>query len=203
MLVLAGSQAATVAAKSATYQFDPVHTRVIFQVGHAGFSNQPGSFSGIEGSLDFDEQDWSQARLSVRIPIGALQLGDANWNQRILDRTFFDVGKFPDAKFISTQVMQTNPGQGMVTGELTLHGITRPVTLAITLNALKRHPLTRRMTAGFSATTTLSRRDFGMDSWRTLVGDEVRLVIEVEATRSRDSPETSDPPEGRNDALAR
>lgn len=203
MLVLAGSQAAPVAAKSATYQFDPVHTRVIFQVSHAGFSNQPGSFSGIEGSLDFDEQDWSQARLSVRIPIGSLQLGDADWNQRILDRTFFDVGKFPEAQFVSTLVMQTNPGRGTVTGELTLRGITRPVTLAITFNALKRHPLTRRMTAGFSATTTLSRRDFGMDSWSALVGDEVRLMIEVEATRSRDSRETSDPAEGRNDALAR
>lgn len=174
------------AAKPETYTLDPVHTRVAFQVSHAGFSNPVGSFSGTTGTLEFDDQDWTGARLSARIPIATLDLGDDDWQQKILDRTFFDAEKFPEARFVSTHVEPTGDNTANVTGDLTLHGVTRPVTLAVTLNALKRHPLTLKKTAGFSATATLSRKEFGMSAWKSVVGDEVRLIIEAEALRSRD-----------------
>ena len=162
VLALACLQASPVIAKTESYRLDPVHTRVIFQVSHAGFSNQPGFFSGIDGSLQFDPQDWSKAALRVRIPIRSLQLGDPKWNQRVLDRTFLDAGKFPEAVFESTLVEPTGSTTAQVTGNLTMHGVTHPVTLAVTLNALRRHPLTFMKTAGFSATATLRRSDFGM-----------------------------------------
>lgn len=170
-------------ADDARYAFDPVHTRVAFQVSHAGFSNPVGTFSRIEGGLQFDEADWSSARLKVRIPMTTLDLGDADWREKILDRTFFDAKKYPDAVFESTKVESTGSNTANVTGNLTMHGVTHPVTLAVTMNALRRHPLTFRKTAGFSATASLRRSDFGMTSWKNLVGDEVRLVIEAEAVR--------------------
>ena len=74
---------------------------------------------------------------------------------------------------------------GKLHGELSLHGVTRPLSLDFTFNALKRHPLTFKRTAGFSASGTLRRSEFGMDAWKNLVGDEVRLIIEAEAVRGR------------------
>ena len=173
----------------ASYALDPVHTRLAFQVSHAGFSRPVGTFSRIEGELQFDEADWSSARLTVRIALSTLDLGDANWREKILDRTFFDAKKFPDAVFESTSVEATGKNTANVTGNLTLHGVTRPVTLAVTLNALRRHPLTFKKTAGFSATGNLRRSDFGMDAWKNLVGDEVTLVIEAEAQLAKGAPD--------------
>jgi polyisoprenoid-binding protein YceI len=176
---------ALAAAEEAVYALDPVHTRVAFQVSHAGFSQPVGSFSKVEGQLRFDPDDWSGAQLSVRIPVATLNLGDEDWQQKILDRTFFDARRFPQASFVSTRVESSGPNTATVTGELTLHGVTRPLTLQVTLNALKRHPLTRKRTAGFSATGTLRRSEFGMDAWKNVVGDEVRLIIEAEAIRDK------------------
>ena len=183
-----------VSAKTASYALDPVHTRVAFQVSHAGFSNPIGSFSGSTGSMDFDDKDWSTARLSVRVQLASLNLGDANWQRKILDSTFFDAGKFPEARFVSTQVKMIDAKHGSVVGSLTLHGVTHPVTLSVTFNALKRHPLTFKKTAGFSATATLSRKDFGISAWEHLVGDQVQLILEVEAVRVHESTPASGAP---------
>ena len=169
------------------FAIDPVHTRIAFQVSHAGFSWPVGTFSGASGVLDFDRKDWSQARVEVRFPVSSLQLGDADWQGKILDPTFFDAKRFPEARFVSTRVEARGADAALVTGDLTLHGVTRPVQLQVKLNALARHPMTFRRTAGFSATGTLSRKDFGMDHWAKVVGDEVRLILEVEATRDRDA----------------
>ena len=186
-------------AKPESYTLDPVHTRVAFQVSHAGFSNPVGSFSGTTGTLEFDDKDWTGARLSAQIPIATLELGDDEWQKKILDRTFFDAEKFPEARFVSTRVEPTGATTANVTGDLTLHGVTRPVTLAVTLNALKRHPLTLKRTAGFSATATLSRKEFGMAAWKSVVGDEVRLIIEAEAVRSREDADAPDKGSGHAD----
>jgi polyisoprenoid-binding protein YceI len=174
-------------ARAERFAIDPVHTRIAFQVSHAGFSWPVGSFSGASGVLDFDRADWSQARVEVKFPVSSLELGNADWQGKILDPTFFDAKQFPEARFASTKVEPTGSDTADVTGNLSLHGVTRPVLLHVKLNALARHPMTLRRTAGFSATGTLSRKDFGMDHWSKVVGDEVRLILEVEATRDRDA----------------
>lgn len=182
-----------VAAKIERFDLDPVHTRIAFQVNHAGFSNPMGTFSGSHGTLDFDEDDWASAQLDVRIPIASLNLGDANWQEKILDATFFNAKKFPEAHFVSAHVEKIDDRSATLLGNLTLHGITQPVSLTVVLNALKRHPLTFKRTAGFSAVATISRKSFGMDAWKNVVGDEIRLIIEAEATRSHaDNSETTD-----------
>lgn len=190
-------------AKTQVFQLDPVHTRVAFRVDHAGFSKAIGTFSGSTGTLGFDPDDWSNATLDVTIPLASLDIGSEDWRKKVLGRAFLDAQDQPSARFVSTRVEPGEPGESgesgtaKVLGQLTLRGVSREVALDVRLNALKRHPLTLRRTAGFSATATLSRSDFGITAWRRLVGDEVQLMIEVEAVRGRDdtpspSPETDD-----------
>ena len=171
-------------AKLEHFKISPVHTRVAFQVSHDGFSNPIASFSQTSGDLDFDPDDVAGARVDVRIPIATLELGDKDWQGKILDPTFFDAKKFPEARFVSTKVSKTGDKSYAIEGTLTLHGVSHPLTLQATFNALKRHPLTLRHTIGFSATGTLKRSDFGMAAWKNLVGDDVHLMIEVEAEKS-------------------
>lgn len=191
VLTMTLALAGPAAAKLEHFKISPVHTRVAFQISHAGFSNPIASFSQPSGELDFDPDDIAGARVDVRIPIATLELGDDKWQGKILDPTFFDSKKYPEARFVSSQVSKTGANTYTIEGTLSLHGVSHPVTLQATFNALKRHPLTLRRTIGFSATGTLKRSDFGMDSWKHLVGDDVRLMIEVEAEKSG-SPATSE-----------
>ncbi|RZZ84651.1 YceI family protein [Pseudoxanthomonas winnipegensis] len=175
-------------AASETYQLDPVHTRVLFSVSHAGFSQAMGTVSGSTGLIEFDPDDWSRARVQVSVPLDRADLGDAAWNKAVAASNLLDVKDHPRAEFISTRVMPRGGDHFDVVGQLTLHGITREVTLAVTFNQLKRHPLPPfRRTAGFSATTTLSRAAFGIDAWPSVIGDAVQLNLQVEATRTREA----------------
>ncbi|KIP86422.1 polyisoprenoid-binding protein [Stenotrophomonas sp. CFBP 13724] len=193
-LLLSALPAISVAA-TPTYRLDPVHTRVLFAIEHAGFSHALGTVSGSEGELSFDPADWAASRLDVRIPIARLDLGDAKWNQATLARNLLDGERFPEARFVSTGVEQIDDTHGRVKGDLTLRGVTREVVLEVKLNALKRHPLPPfRRTAGFSATATLSRRDFGITAWSSMIGDSVQLRIEAEAVRDRNASDDGPPP---------
>ncbi|AOD14344.1 YceI family protein [Xanthomonas fragariae] len=175
------------------YALDPVHTRVLFAVEHSGFSKALGTVSGSNGTLVFDPDDWAAARLDVTVPLRRADLGDAKWNDATLARNLLDAERFPDAHFVSTRVEASGQNHAKVTGNLTLRGVSRPVTLEVTLNVLKRHPLPPfRRTAGFSATATLSRAEFGIDAWKSMIGDTVELRIEAEAVRegrADDAPE--------------
>ena len=173
-------------AAEAVYRLDPVHTRVLFAVEHAGFSKALGTVSGSTGQLRFDPDDWSTASLEVSVPLQRLDLGDEKWNQAVRASNLLDTERFPTATFVSTRIEPIDPRHASVHGNLTLHGISKEVKLDVTLNALKRHPLPPfRRTVGFSATTTLSRAEFGIDAWKSLIGDRVELRLEVEATRTR------------------
>ncbi len=177
------------------YRLDPVHTRVLFAIEHAGFSQALGTVSGSEGVLDFDPDNWAGARLDVVIPIARLDLGDDKWNRATLARNLLDGQRFPQARFTSTHVEPLDAQRARVHGQLSLRGVTREVVLEVTLNALKRHPLPPfRRTAGFSATATLSRADFGIDAWPSVIGDRVELRIEAEAVRDGNAtaPDTAD-----------
>ncbi|HEY1138606.1 MAG TPA: YceI family protein [Lysobacter sp.] len=169
-----------------TYAIDPVHTRVLFAIDHAGFSKAMGTVSGSTGTLVFDRDDWSSARLDVRVPLERLDMGDAKWNDAVRAGNLLDTKRHPDAHFVSTKVEPVDADHAKVCGELTLRGVTKPVCMDVTFNALKRHPLPPfHRTAGFSATATLSRAEFGMSAWPTVIGDGVELRIEAEAQRAR------------------
>jgi polyisoprenoid-binding protein YceI len=180
-------------AAPARYVLDPVHTRVMFAINHAGFSNALGTISGSQGTLVFDADDWASAQLDVSVPVNLLDLGDSKWNQASLARNLLDGEAHPTARFVSTSVEAIDATRALVHGQFTLRGVTQPLTLDVTLNALKRHPLPPfRRTAGFSASAVLKRSDYGIDAWQSVIGNEVRLQIEVEATREGRA-EPSDP----------
>lgn len=190
-LLLSASPAALAA--TATYALDPVHTRVAFAVSHAGFSQAIGTVSGSTGTLRFDPDDWTTAQLEVSVPLDRADLGDADWNRAALAGNLLDAKRHPVATFVSTRVEPIGPDRASVYGTLTLHGVARAVKLEVTLNALKRHPLPPfRRTAGFSATATISRAEFGIDAWKSVIGDSVELRIEAEAVRKRGGAEPDD-----------
>ena len=182
-----------------SYAIDPVHTRVLFAIGHAGFSKAMGTVSGSTGTLVFDRDDWSHARLDVRVPLERLDMGDAKWNDAVRAGNLLDTKRHPDAHFVSTKIEPVDADHAKVCGDLTLRGVTRPACMDVTFNALKRHPLPPfHRTAGFSATATLNRAEFGMTAWPTVIGDAVELRIEAEAQRARgdsQSPDASTPDE--------
>lgn len=195
MLMLAVACAGSQASEPQAYALDPVHTRVLFAVEHAGFSQALGTVSGSTGSLLFDPDDWCSARLEVSVPLTRLELGDARWNAATLAANLLDGERHPHAYFVSSTVEPLDRQHARVCGELTLRGVTRPLCLEVTLNALKRHPLPPfRRTAGFSATATLSRSDFGIDAWKSVIGDRVELRIEAEAVRDDEAAAAFAPP---------
>lgn len=168
------------------FALDPVHTRVMVAVDHAGYSKAIGTASGSTGVLAFDPADWRQARLEARVPLQRLDFGDTAWNRAVAAANLLDATRTPEAHFISTRVEPGAEDEAIVHGQLTLRGVTRPVALQVRMNALKRHPMPPfRRTAGFSATAILSRADFGIDAWRAMIGDTVELRIEAEAFASR------------------
>lgn len=180
-------------AAPANYALDPVHTRVQFAIDHAGFSKAIGTVSGSTGTLMFDPEDWQSARVEVSIPVGRIDLGDDKWNQATLARGLLDAERHPVATFVSTRIEPIDAQRAVVHGDLTLRGETREVALQVVLNALKRHPLPPfRRTVGFSATGMLSRSEFGVDAWKSMIGDAVELRLEVEATRSRGDADATD-----------
>lgn len=168
------------------YCLDPVHTRAMFAIEHAGFSKAIGTVSGSTGELRFDPDHWSRARLDATVPVSRVDLGDAKWNKAALAGNLLDVERYPEARFVSTRIEPLDERRATVHGDLTLHGTTRPIALAVALNAIKRHPMPPfRRTVGFSATGRLNRSAFGIDAWPSVIGDEVELRIEAEATRGR------------------
>jgi len=172
-------------AAPATYVLDPVHTRVVLAVDHAGFSKALGAVSGSTGTLRFDPEDWASAQVEVTVPLDRLDFGDPDWNRATLGRNLLQAQRHPQARFVSTRVEAQGADRAWVYGDLTLRGVTREVRLDVVFNRLERHPMPPyRRTAGFSAQATLRRSDFGISAWKTLIGDEVELRIEAEATRS-------------------
>lgn len=171
------------------YALDPVHTRVVFAIRHAGFSDAIGTVSGSTGTVYFDPDDWSSARVDVTVPITRVDLGDGAWNDATLARNLLDGAAHPLARFVSERIEALPEGRARVHGTLTLRGVSRPLVLDAVLNADRRHPLPPfRRTLGFSATAGLSRADYRIDAWKSVIGDAVTLRMEVEATRSREAP---------------
>lgn len=189
-------------AEPAHYALDPVHTRVLFAVSHAGFSQAMGTVSGSHGELWFDPDDWSQAKLTVEVPLDRLDMGDAKWTKAVQATNLLDTAKYPVARFVSKRIEPVDATHARVCGDLEIRGVAHDTCMDVAFNQLKRHPMPPfRRTAGFSATATLKRSDFGIDAWKSVIGDEVQLRIEAEAVRAGsddDSDKNDSPPSTDN-----
>jgi polyisoprenoid-binding protein YceI len=163
------------------FLLDKPHTQVIFEVNHLGFSTSIGKFTDYEGAIQLDEQEPEKSSVDVTIQTASIDLNDDKWNEHMRSADFFNVEKFPTMTFKSTKVEKTGDKTANVTGDLTLLGVTKPVTLAVTHINTGKHPMADRIETGFSAAGKIKRSDFGMNNGVPMVGDEVTIRIEAEA----------------------
>ncbi|MBD8525002.1 YceI family protein [Pseudomarimonas arenosa] len=172
-------------ARGHDYQIDPVHSRIVVRAEHLGFSHAQGTVSNPNGWLFFDPRDFSTARAEVDIDLRRFDFGDAKWNEKLASRTWLQLESSPTARFVSEHIEPIDEHRFKAHGVLSFRGTSQPLTLNVRFNRLARHPLTLKRTAGFSATASFSRAAFGMDAWKSMVGDQIDLQIEVEAQRKR------------------
>lgn len=170
-------------ATATSYELDPSHTEVRFSWNHFGYSNPSGSFNELKGTLVFDDADPASSSITVTIPVASLNTRVADLDAHLQRDDFLDVAQFPDITFNSTTV---EPGTGdnayRIHGDLTIHGVTRSVTLDATLNKRGEHPMTKAPTIGFDATTIIKRSDFGVGKYAPMVSDELKVSITLEAS---------------------
>ena len=174
--------APTIEAQSGTYKLDPTHTIVLAQWNHMGFSNPSLNFANGNGELVYDAANPSASMVQVTFPLSGITSFTPDFDTHLASGDFFDVAKFPEATFKSTSVAANGPNRFTVAGDLTIKGISKPVTLDVTLNGAGPHPMTKAPTIGFDATTTVKRSDWGLDYAAPAVSDEVKLRITTEAS---------------------
>lgn len=166
------------------YKLDPAHSYVQWHISHFGFSYPSGKWMA-SGTLSLDEAKPSDSKVNASIHIADLITGIPELDKHLKSPNFFDVDKYPDATFVSDKVVMTGKDSAKVTGTLTLHGVSKPITLSVKLNKAGINPINDKMTAGFTATATLLRSDFGITSYLPGLGDEVKLDIQAESNRDK------------------
>jgi polyisoprenoid-binding protein YceI len=186
-VVLAG--AATLAqAQTSTWKIDPAHSAANFTVRHLGISNVHGRFGGVTGEIVLDPADLTKSSVKATIDTTTVDTGVPPRDTDLKSDHFFDVAKYPTITFVSKSITKNGDGY-TVTGDLTMHGVTKSVELAMDppSGEVSMGKVTRR---GFDATTTIHRKDFGLTYGQALtkagdamIGDDVKVALEVEATK--------------------
>jgi polyisoprenoid-binding protein YceI len=166
-----------------TYLIDPVHSQPMFEVRHMGFSIQRGSFGKATGKITLDRAA-KTGSVDVTIDTTSIRTIDPRLDERVRGEDFFNVARYPTMSFKSNRVNFDGDRVASVDGELTLIGVTRPVTLTVTDFACGEHPSNNRSMCGAEATTTIKRSEWGMKyGVPKSVGDDVRITLPVEAYR--------------------
>jgi polyisoprenoid-binding protein YceI len=163
--------------KAGTYKVESYHTQVGFSLSHFGFTHYSGLFSGATGSLRLDPANPAASKLDVTIPVQSIQTTVPVLTEELKGNKWFDAAKFPQATFTSTKVEFSPQGEGTITGNLTLHGVTKPIVLRAHLVGAGVNPINKAYTVGFDASGTIKRSDFGVSMYAPALGDEVRLSI--------------------------
>jgi polyisoprenoid-binding protein YceI len=165
-----------------SYQVDPEHASVVFKIRHLGMSDVYGRFDHVAGTFALDEQDPGKSTFDITIDADSVDTGNARRDRHLKSADFFDVGQFPTIHFASKQVRHPEPSAWEITGELTLHGVTKPLTLTVTKIGAGADPWGHQRMGG-AATFTVKRSDFGMAFMPDAVGDEVTLMISLEGVK--------------------
>src|SRR3990167_9451041 len=165
-----------------TYTLDPDHSYVDWKISHFGYSHPSGKWFA-NGTLDLNQEKPQDSKGSVTINMAEMVTGIPKLDEHLKGDQFFDVAKYPTAAFVSDKVTLTGKDSAKVKGMLTLHGVTKPVTLNVKINRMGTSPVTNKLTAGFAATAEIKRLDFGVRAFLPGLGDKVTLNIEVEANK--------------------
>ena len=172
--------------KTATWNIDPVHSNALFKVKHMMISNVRGEFTAIKGSLFFDQENVENSRVEADIDATSINTKDPQRDAHLKSADFFDVEKFPALSFRSTKVSKSGDGELAVSGDLTIHGVTRDVVFSVEGPSAPAKDPWGNTRIGLSATTRINRKDFGL-TWNAaletggiLVGDEVTITLDVQ-----------------------
>lgn len=176
-LLLAGNAFAA----PVSYQIDPNHTDVIAGWSHFGFSHPTARFGQVDGVIVYDTANVGQSSVKVTIPLSGIDTGVPDLDEHLRSSDFFDAEKYPAITFNSTKTEAAGDNKLRVTGDLTVHGVTKPVVLDVSLNKTGEHPLGKRAAVGFDASTTIRRSDFGVKLYVPNVSDEITIRISTEA----------------------
>jgi polyisoprenoid-binding protein YceI len=163
-----------------TYQLEKTHVDLLFAINHAGFSQKHGSFRQLDATLLYDAQKPEASQVKVTVKTDSLDTGFADRDRDVKGPMFLDTAKYPEMTFTSTKVTRTGEKTLKVQGDLTLHGVTRPIVLDAVLNQVGPNPFDKRPTVGFSASGSMRRSDFGMGTYVPVIGDEVTITIDAE-----------------------
>jgi polyisoprenoid-binding protein YceI len=177
--------ATAVTAQTTTWQLDPAHSNAQFSVRHLGISNVQGEFTKVTGTVELDDQDISKSTVNATIDVSSLDTRVPHRDDDLKSDHFFDVAKFPTITFQSTKIWKTGDGTAKMTGNLTLHGVTKEVTFDVTGPTKVIQVMgTRR---GASATTKINRQDFGMvfmsnalPGGDQMIADTVTITLDIE-----------------------
>ncbi|MBK6726210.1 MAG: YceI family protein [Xanthomonadales bacterium] len=183
-LAIAALFAAAPLAAAERYEFDKAHTSILFFVEHLGLSEVQGEFRAFEGELSVDPDDLAQSSVNVAIDAASIDMDVEKLNEHLKSRDFFDIANHPKLTFKSGKVEVRGENALMVTGDLTLLGVTRSVTLDVKLKRVAAHPFAKRPALGFHAEATIQRSDFGMNYIVGSVADVVRIRIDGESIQA-------------------
>jgi polyisoprenoid-binding protein YceI len=173
--------ASSAGAEGITYGIDPSHTVVLATWSHFGYSNPSANFGGATGTIVYDAAAPEKSSVEVVLPMSGIDSFVPKLDEHLKSADFFDAEKYPQATFRSTSVKALGEGRLAVTGTLDLHGVQKPVVLAVKLNKAAPHPMSKAESIGFDATATIKRSDFGISGAIPMVGDEIALRITTEA----------------------
>lgn len=181
-LILTAGSAATVIAAD-TYEIDSQHAWLAFSLNHAGWANATGSFDSVSGSITFDHEDVTASSVNVTIASSSIHTGFADRDGDLQSPDFFNSIEFPEITFVSTAIEKTGENTALITGDLTLVGVTKPIVLDAVWNGETALPWdATAFKSGFTATATLLPADFGMAKVAEYgLGPEVALTINIEA----------------------
>jgi len=171
-------------AQTSTWKSDPAHSEVDFSIKHMSVSNVHGRIGNVAATIVLNDADITKSTVTATVGVGTVDTGEDARNTHLKTDSFFDVTKFPIATFASTGVAK-NGGNLTVTGNLTLHGVTKPVILDVEGPSAPVPGMDHKLHSGFSATTTISRTAFGIgpNFPAAMVGDDVKLTIELEIVK--------------------
>lgn len=184
-LALAAALAATPAlAAPEAYVLDASHSQIVFSYNHLGFSTTYGMFSGFEGKISFDAENPATSSVAVEFPVRTMLTGWQERFEHFMSPDFFGAAEDEMVSFVSTGIEVTGETTAKITGDLTLNGVTLPVVLDAKLNAKGDHPMAAKPWLGFDATTTVSRTAFNLGQFAPFVGDDVQIMISIEAMKA-------------------
>jgi polyisoprenoid-binding protein YceI len=160
-----------------TYKVDSHHTLAAFAINHLGFNDFFAVIPNATGTLVLDPANPAADTLDVTLPAAAISTTNSVLDGELREPDWLGVARYPDIHFTATKVTQTGARTAHIDGNLTLHGVTRPIALDATFGGAGENPMTKRFTIGFSATGTFKRSDFGVTKYVPLIGDDIHLML--------------------------